>query len=109
MKALEMLSFENIFQRKSPVRVQIEPAEGDYTNSKTVLRSVLNAHMSILESGEIVTSDKTTNLETPPKQPYEFRTVIIGSTPRKVLDLSRNKNNSTLKVDKNESILNYST
>jgi hypothetical protein len=57
-----MLSFENIFQRRSPVRVQIEPSSEDYSNSKTVLRTVMNAHLSMLESGEIVPV-----LDTPPK------------------------------------------
>ena len=44
------------------MRVQIEPSSEDYSNSKTVLRTVMNAHLSMLESGEIVPV-----LDTPPK------------------------------------------
>ena len=75
-----MLSFENVFQRRSPVRVQIQPSDEDYSNSKTVLRSVMNAHMSMLESGEIVPL-----ADTPPKLERPHPPQRRLSVPRKTL------------------------
>jgi hypothetical protein len=45
LKALEILSFENVFQRPSPIRVKIDPSPEDIVNRHTVLRTVLNAHL----------------------------------------------------------------
>lgn len=57
LKALELLSFENVFNRASPVRIKIEATEDDIANKQTVLRKVLNAHLSLLENGEVVLTD----------------------------------------------------
>ena len=53
LKALEMLSFENVFQRPSPVRVRVAASPEDFTNKKTVLRSVINGHLQMNEEGDV--------------------------------------------------------
>ncbi len=48
-----MLSFENVFQRPSPVKVRVDASPDDFTNRKTVLRTVINGHLSMNENGEV--------------------------------------------------------
>ncbi len=53
LKALEMLSFANVFQRPSPIKVRVDPSPEDLKNKKSVLRSVLNAHLQLMKNGEV--------------------------------------------------------
>lgn len=48
-----MLSFENVFQRPSPIKVKVDPSPEDLKNKKSVLRSVLNAHLQLMKDGEV--------------------------------------------------------
>ena len=52
-----MLSFENVFQRPSPVRVRVDASPEDFVNKKTVLRTVINGHLQMNEDGEVQMSD----------------------------------------------------
>jgi hypothetical protein len=52
-----MLSFENVFQRPSPVRVRVDASPEDFVNKKTVLRTVINGHLQMNENGDVQMSD----------------------------------------------------
>ena len=52
-----MLSFENVFQRPSPVRVRVDASPEDFFNKKTVLRTVINGHLQMNEYGEVQMSE----------------------------------------------------
>jgi hypothetical protein len=52
-----MLSFENVFQRPSPVRVRVDASPEDFVNKKTVLRTVINGHLQMNEDGDVQMSD----------------------------------------------------